>query len=167
MTPHQSSVSSRQSSAANDPSPVVVVGGGLSGLIASTLAATSGLPVVLLEKSAAVGGRASSKDKQGFIFNLGPHALYRGGYLRKTLGSWGLVMLGYALIVWFAVVYMAEHWMIDVVAGLGCAVVSYALVEGVAAAFGARRSAFGQAPSDSPNAKRRKANATTGAARGR
>jgi membrane-associated phospholipid phosphatase len=56
-------------------------------------------------------------------------------YLRKTLGSWGLLMLGYALLVWFAVVYMAEHWMIDVVAGLGCAVVSYALVEGVAWAW--------------------------------
>jgi membrane-associated phospholipid phosphatase len=47
-------------------------------------------------------------------------------------------MLGYALLVWFAVVYMAEHWMIDVVAGLGCAVVSYALVEGVAWAWAAR-----------------------------
>jgi membrane-associated phospholipid phosphatase len=58
-------------------------------------------------------------------------------YLRKTLGNWGLVMLGYALLVWFAVVYMAEHWMIDVVAGLGCAVVSYALVEGVAWAWAA------------------------------
>jgi membrane-associated phospholipid phosphatase len=46
-------------------------------------------------------------------------------------------MLGYALLVWFAVVYMAEHWMIDVVAGLGCAVVSYALVEGVAWAWAA------------------------------
>jgi hypothetical protein len=32
---------------------------------------------------------------------------------------------------------MAEHWMIDVVAGLGCAVVSYALVEGVAWAWAA------------------------------
>jgi len=58
-------------------------------------------------------------------------------YLRQTLGHWGLVMLGYALLVWFAVVYMAEHWMIDVVAGLGCAVVSYALVEGVAWAWAA------------------------------
>jgi phytoene dehydrogenase-like protein len=71
-----------------------VVGGGLSGLIASTLAATSGLPVVLLEKSAALGGRASSKDKQGFIFNLGPHALYRGGYLRKTLETLGVEVHG-------------------------------------------------------------------------
>jgi membrane-associated phospholipid phosphatase len=59
-------------------------------------------------------------------------------YLRKTLGNWGLLMLGYALLVWFAVVYMAEHWMIDVVAGLGCAVVSYALVEGVAWAWAAQ-----------------------------
>ena len=57
--------------------PVVVVGGGLSGLIASTLVARAGLPAVLLEKSTAPGGRAVSRDRHGFIFNLGPHALYR------------------------------------------------------------------------------------------
>ena len=53
-------------------------------------------------------------------------------YLRRTFGNWGLLMLGYAAIVWFAVVYMAEHWIIDVLVGLGCAVLAYALVEGLA-----------------------------------
>jgi PAP2 superfamily len=77
-------------------------------------------------------------------------------YLRQTLGHWGLAMLGYALLVWFAVVYMAEHWMIDVVAGLGCAVVSYALVEGVAwawAAHAGRKEATSAARSAALSAK--------------
>ena len=89
MTVHHSSVVKR-------PFPVVVVGGGLSGLIASTLVARAGTPVVLLEKAAAVGGRAASRTKDGFIFNLGPHALYRAGHLRKTLKALGVEIRGAA-----------------------------------------------------------------------
>src|SRR5213593_5202060 len=89
MTLHPSSVDSHQSQF-----PVVVVGGGLSGLIASTLIARSGLPVVLLEKSATVGGRAASRSKDGFIVNLGPHALYRAGHLRQTLKALGVDVRG-------------------------------------------------------------------------
>jgi phytoene dehydrogenase-like protein len=74
--------------------PVVVIGGGLSGLIASTLVARAGLPVALLEKSTALGGRAASRDKEGFVFNLGPHALYRLGHLRKTLTTLGVDVRG-------------------------------------------------------------------------
>jgi len=74
----------------------VVVGGGLSGLIASTLVARGGLPVVLLEKSTALGGRAASRLKEGFVFNLGPHALYRSGHLRKTLKTLGVDVRGAA-----------------------------------------------------------------------
>jgi hypothetical protein len=40
--------------------------------------------------------------------------------------------------VWFAVVYMAEHWIIDVAAGVALTVLVYALVEGVATAWAAR-----------------------------
>ena len=74
--------------------PVVVIGGGLSGLIASTLVARAGLPVVLLEKSTALGGRATSRDRDGFVFNLGPHALYRRGHLRNTLKTLGVDVHG-------------------------------------------------------------------------
>jgi hypothetical protein len=42
----------------------------------------------------------------------------RALYLRKTFGRWGLLMLGYAAIVWFAVVYVAERWLIDVALGV-------------------------------------------------
>ncbi len=60
-------------------------------------------------------------------------------YLRKSIGRWGLLMLGYGLIVWFSVVYMAEHWVIDVLAGLACAVIAYVLVEAVARLWRAAR----------------------------
>jgi phytoene dehydrogenase-like protein len=94
MTSRQSPVTSRQSSDFSHQSKVVVVGGGLSGLIASTLVARAGVPVVLLEKSATIGGRAVSRSKDGFIFNLGPHALYRAGHLRKTLQALGVDVRG-------------------------------------------------------------------------
>jgi phytoene dehydrogenase-like protein len=74
--------------------PIVVIGGGLSGLIASTIVARAGRPVVLLEKSTALGGRAASRNKHGFILNLGPHALYRGGHLSKTLKTLGIGVHG-------------------------------------------------------------------------
>jgi phytoene dehydrogenase-like protein len=65
---------------------VVVVGGGLSGLAASATMARAGLGVTLLEKAAVAGGRARSRTAGGFVFNVGPHALYDGparAYLRE------------------------------------------------------------------------------------
>ena len=74
--------------------PVVVIGGGLSGLIASTRLAAAGVPVVLLEKASSPGGRAASRHKQGFVFNLGPHGLYRLGHLQKVLKNLGVEVRG-------------------------------------------------------------------------
>ena len=74
--------------------PVVVIGGGLSGLIASTRLAAAGVPVVLLEKASSPGGRAASRHKQGFVFNLGPHGLYRLGHLQKELKDLGVEVRG-------------------------------------------------------------------------
>ncbi len=53
-------------------------------------------------------------------------------YLCKAFGRWGLLMLVYVVTIWFAVIYMGEHWIIDVLVGLVCAVVAYADVESVA-----------------------------------
>ena len=53
-------------------------------------------------------------------------------YLRQTFGRRGLVMLVYAAVMCFAVVYMGEHWIIDIVVGIGCALVAYLAVEGAA-----------------------------------
>jgi phytoene dehydrogenase-like protein len=54
----------------------VVVGGGLAGLSAALRLARSGRRVVLVERSHAVGGRSVTRDVGGFLFNLGPHAVY-------------------------------------------------------------------------------------------
>src|SRR4030095_15591212 len=74
--------------------PVVVIGGGVAGLVAANRVANAGLPVTLLEKASAPGGRATTRDRDGFLFNLGPHALYRCGHLRRTLTELGVDVKG-------------------------------------------------------------------------
>src|ERR1043165_10124356 len=68
----------------------IIIGGGVAGLVAATSTAKAGQKVLLLEKAAALGGRAATREKNGFLFNLGPHALYREGELRHTLRSFGI-----------------------------------------------------------------------------
>ncbi|HYN89760.1 MAG TPA: NAD(P)/FAD-dependent oxidoreductase, partial [Ardenticatenaceae bacterium] len=63
----------------------VVVGGGLAGLTAACYLARGGRAVTLLEKSATVGGRASTQTREGFAFNRGIHALYCGGAGEEVL----------------------------------------------------------------------------------
>jgi phytoene dehydrogenase-like protein len=58
---------------------VAVVGGGLAGLAAAATAARAGRTVVLFEQASVPGGRARTRTEDGFAFNIGPHALYRGG----------------------------------------------------------------------------------------
>jgi phytoene dehydrogenase-like protein len=58
---------------------VVVIGGGVAGLAAATYLARRGNQVRLLEQSHTTGGRARTKQQDGFLLNIGPHALYRGG----------------------------------------------------------------------------------------
>lgn len=73
---------------------VIVIGGGLAGLTAANFAANSGCQVMLFEKSQAVGGRAATSEKSGVLFNLGPHALYRGGQAFKILRELGVEFTG-------------------------------------------------------------------------
>ena len=70
--------------------PHIVIGGGVAGLVAATSLAKTGHPVVLLEKASSLGGRAATREKHGFSFNLGPHALYREGAFRHALRSFGI-----------------------------------------------------------------------------
>src|SRR5262245_43125972 len=74
--------------------PIVIVGGGIAGLAASALLARDGRQVVLLEKASAPGGRATTRNRHGYLFNLGPHALYRRGRLQRTLTDLGVEVRG-------------------------------------------------------------------------
>jgi phytoene dehydrogenase-like protein len=63
----------------------IVAGGGLAGLAAATYLARAGRRVVVFEKARSTGGRARTRVTDGFSFNLGPHALYKGGEAAAVL----------------------------------------------------------------------------------
>lgn len=58
---------------------IVIVGGGMAGLAASIYLARAGCTVTIFERRRFLGGRAVTHLRQGYRFNLGPHAVYRGG----------------------------------------------------------------------------------------
>src|SRR5215467_8642321 len=70
--------------------PVMIVGGGLSGLTAAAILARAGYAVTVFEKAGALGGYASSKQHGAFTFNLGAHAFYLGGAGEKLLSELGV-----------------------------------------------------------------------------
>src|SRR6266852_6982774 len=69
---------------------VIVIGGGIAGLAAATFLARIGKPVRLFEQSHALGGRAQTKQQDGFFLNIGPHALYRSGRGIEVLRELGI-----------------------------------------------------------------------------
>jgi phytoene dehydrogenase-like protein len=73
---------------------VIVIGGGVAGLSAAAFAARQGKRTLLLEQSHALGGRARTKQQDGFHFNIGPHALYRGGRGIEILRELGVEIHG-------------------------------------------------------------------------
>src|SRR5262247_542066 len=73
---------------------LIVVGGGLAGLIAAALVARAGRSVIVLERAAALGGRAVTQIEGGIHFNLGPHALYRRGHAFRVLRELGVRFTG-------------------------------------------------------------------------
>lgn len=72
------------------PDDVVVVGGGLAGLTAACHLAREGAAVTVLEGAAGLGGRAATRELDGFLFNLGLHALYTGGATSRILTELGV-----------------------------------------------------------------------------
>ena len=73
---------------------VVVVGSGLAGLTAAATAARAGKSVALFERSRELGGRAATQNEGGFLFNVGPHALYRRGAATSILAELGVTYSG-------------------------------------------------------------------------
>lgn len=69
---------------------VIVIGGGVAGLAAASFISRAGSSVTLLEQSHLLGGRAQTKQQDGFYLNMGPHALYRGGRGIEVLRELGV-----------------------------------------------------------------------------
>jgi len=73
---------------------VVIVGGGLTGLAASVYLARAGCSVTIFERRRVHGGRAITHLRQGYRFNLGPHAVYRGGASSTVYRELGIPVRG-------------------------------------------------------------------------
>jgi phytoene dehydrogenase-like protein len=73
----------------SDRFDVVVVGAGVAGLVAAVEAAKGGARTLVLDAHTA-GGRARTMDRDGYLFNEGPHALFEQGAFMAVLKRWGL-----------------------------------------------------------------------------
>jgi protoporphyrinogen oxidase len=69
---------------------VNIVGGGIAGLIAAVELARAGVKVRVFEAGNSFGGRARTRNADGFMLNQGPHALYVGGAFKRTLDRLGI-----------------------------------------------------------------------------
>ncbi len=49
-------------------------------------------------------------------------------FARRAFGRPGWLMFGYTLCIWFAIVYLGEHWLVDIIGGVAYAVVAYWLI---------------------------------------
>lgn len=72
---------------------IAVVGGGIAGLVATALARRQGHQVVVIDP-APLGGRGRTDERGGFLFNRGPHAVYRGGPAHRILRDLGCDLAG-------------------------------------------------------------------------
>lgn len=65
--------------------PVIVIGGGISGLACSYYLQQAGIPVRVLEGSNRPGGLISTKRQDGFLFELGPQSFLSSEALRGLI----------------------------------------------------------------------------------
>jgi len=49
-------------------------------------------------------------------------------FLRRIAPRWALVMLAYTAVVWFAIMYLGHHYLVDAIGGLAYAIAAYATV---------------------------------------
>lgn len=76
------------------PFDVAIICGGISGTVAAIELAQAGKSVVLFEKSSQLGGRAISVKKKGANFNLGGHAIVKGGSAEEVFQDLGVIIEG-------------------------------------------------------------------------
>ena len=98
-------------------SDVIVVGGGIAGLAAAAYAARGGRSVTLFERSEFLGGRAETSERNGFLFNRGPHALYKGGAAEAVLADLGVHHTGNQAPTGGAAIYAGELFRLPGTAG--------------------------------------------------
>ena len=72
----------------------IVIGAGLAGLTAANVLADGGEQVTVLEARNRIGGRATTDERKGHLFNQGPHALYLNGAGRRALDELGVAAPG-------------------------------------------------------------------------
>lgn len=68
---------------------VLVIGAGMGGVCAAARLAAAGQQPLLVERAAAVGGRASSFRKDGYTINTGAVAIEHGGAMEETFRDVG------------------------------------------------------------------------------
>src|SRR5438477_7950192 len=66
----------------------------MAGLAASIYLARAGCSVTIFERRRVLGGRAVTHLRQGYRFNLGPHAVYRGGASSTVYRELGIPIRG-------------------------------------------------------------------------
>ena len=49
-------------------------------------------------------------------------------FARRAFGRPGWLMLGYAVCVWFSIVYLADHYVVDVLGGVAYALIAYSAI---------------------------------------
>lgn len=72
----------------------IVIGGGIAGLTTAAYLGRAGYRTLVMERSAKLGGRAVTRAKEGFLFNVGPHALYQKGEGCRVLADLGVTYTG-------------------------------------------------------------------------
>ena len=72
----------------------IIIGGGIAGLTAAAFLAKAGRQVHLFERAEQLGGRGRTNEKEGVLFNIGAHALYKNFYAHTIFQELGLACKG-------------------------------------------------------------------------